>query len=76
MDGRAHDAGGDLNVGRVEWIGVRDAHRGAMRACAQAEALAERGLRGDHAARRRGGRRQVTLVEASSLEALRGRTRE
>ena len=64
-----------MGAGRVDWIGVRDAHRGGLRACPHADAIADRGLDGDHAAQRRGGRRQVTLIDAASLETLRARLR-
>ncbi len=54
--------------GRVEWIGVRPAHRVPVEAVEQVEARVGAGLLGD---RYRGsGRRQVTLIQAEHLEVL------
>ena len=54
--------------GRVEWIGVRSAHRAPVETREQVEARAGAGLLGD---RYRGsGRRQVTLIQAEHLEVL------
>jgi MOSC domain-containing protein YiiM len=57
-------------AGRLEWIGVRPQPRANMVALAEAEALAERGLTGDHRARRAGSQRQVTLIQAEHLEVV------
>jgi MOSC domain-containing protein YiiM len=57
-------------AGRLEWIGVRPRPRADMVAAAEAEALAERGLTGDHRARRPGSPRQVTLIQAEHLEVV------
>lgn len=63
--------------GRLEWIGLRPAPRAAVQAVQEAYAEADAGLQGDHRARRRGGRRQVTLIQREHLPviaALSGRT--
>ena len=57
-------------VGRLEWIGVRPRRRADMIAVQEAEALAERGLTGDHRAGRPGSPRQVTLIQAEHLEVV------
>lgn len=57
-----------LAPGRVEWIGVRPLRRAAPQALQQVEALAGRGLAGDHYAS--GGKRQVTLVQHEHLAAM------
>jgi MOSC domain-containing protein YiiM len=54
--------------GRVEWIGVRPAHRAPVELRERVEARAGVGLAGDR--QRRGGRRQVTLIQAEHLEIL------
>lgn len=55
--------------GRVEWIGVRDKRRVPPATAAVVEAIAGQGLAGDHT---RGGKRQVTLVQAEHLVAVAG----
>ena len=57
-------------AGRLEWIGVRPKRGADVISASEAEALAERGLTGDHRARRPGGRRQVTLIQAEHLEVV------
>ena len=57
-------------AGRLEWIGVRPQPRAGLVAAGEAEALAERGLTGDHRARRPGSPRQVTLIQAEHLEVV------
>jgi MOSC domain-containing protein YiiM len=57
-------------AGRVEWIGVRPAHREPVVSVETVEARAGRGLTGD---RFRGGassKRQVTLIQAEHLPVL------
>jgi MOSC domain-containing protein YiiM len=54
--------------GRVEWIGVRPAHRAPVEVRERVEAHAGVGLAGDR--QRSGGRRQVTLVQAEHLDIL------
>lgn len=56
--------------GRLVWIGVRPAHREPMRTLAEVMAIAERGLEGDRASSRAGGRRQVTIFQYEHLEVL------
>ncbi len=56
-------------AGRLEWIGLRKAHRGSVVAVESAELIAGRGLVGDHAARR-AGRRQVTLIQHEHLPLI------
>jgi MOSC domain-containing protein YiiM len=57
-------------VGRLEWIGLRREPRGAVVAVTEAEAIAERGLTGDHRSRRAGSARQVTLIQREHLDVL------
>lgn len=58
-------------AGRLAWIGLSPAPRAAPLVVAEAEALADRGLDGDHhALRRAGSRRQVTLIQAEHLRAV------
>ena len=56
-------------VGQVEWIGLRPARDVAMTEVEQAEAVTERGLRGD---RYTGGsgKRGITLIQAEHLPAI------
>ena len=58
------------HLGRLEWIGLRVAPRGAVQPVNHAEALAEHGLLGDHKAGRAGGNRQVTLIQQEHLAAV------
>jgi MOSC domain-containing protein YiiM len=62
-------------LGRLEWIGLRPRHRGAVNAVTRAKLIAGRGIQGDHRAEREGGKRQVTLIQHEHLAvvaALRG----
>jgi len=59
-------------AGRLEWIGVRPAPRAALMEVNHVEALADQGLADDHAARRGGGNRQVTLIQAGYLPVVAG----
>jgi MOSC domain-containing protein YiiM len=56
--------------GRLEWIGVRPMQREGIREVLQVHARADRGLDGDHRARRAGSRRQVTLIQREHLAVL------
>jgi MOSC domain-containing protein YiiM len=61
--------------GRLEWIGLRPAHRAPMRMVRQAQAIEARGLEGDRRLARSGasgGRRQVTLIQHEHLFAVAG----
>jgi MOSC domain-containing protein YiiM len=55
--------------GRVEWIGLRPARGQAMRAVAQAEAVAGKGLVGDRYAGG-SGNRGITLIQAEHLPVI------
>jgi MOSC domain-containing protein YiiM len=57
-------------AGRVEWIGLRREPRGALVAVMEAEAVAERGLTGDHRSRRAGSARQVTLIQREHFDVI------
>lgn len=58
-------------VGRLEWIGLRPAHREPMRVVQTARALRYRGLEGDRRAEGRpGSSRQVSLIQAEHLEVV------
>src|SRR5215212_2361018 len=56
--------------GRLEWIGVRPMQRETMRELLQAHAQVDRGLDGDHRARKAGSRRQVTLIQREHLTVV------
>lgn len=59
--------------GRVEWIGLRTARRGAVRVVEEVQAIAGRGLSGDHRSDRDpdpSAKRQVTLVQAEHLPVV------
>jgi MOSC domain-containing protein YiiM len=58
-------------AGRVEWIGLR-AWRGEVLSVERTEAIAGRGLAGDHRVARgtAGGARQVTLIQHEHLAAV------
>jgi MOSC domain-containing protein YiiM len=58
-------------AGRVEWVGLRPKAREAVVSVEFVQAIAERGLSGDHrAAARSGSRRQVTLMQHEHLGVL------
>ncbi|HEU0032185.1 MAG TPA: MOSC domain-containing protein [Kofleriaceae bacterium] len=57
-------------IGRVTWIGLRPAHDAPLALVDHVEAIADRGLAGDRAAKSRGGNRQVTLVQAEHLPVI------
>ena len=54
-------------AGRVVWIGVRPTRRASVLAVDGVDAIAGRGLGGDHST---GGNRQVTLIQAEHLPAV------
>jgi MOSC domain-containing protein YiiM len=55
-------------TGRVAWIGVRRIRRATVTAVDAVEAVAGKGLAGDHYAH--DGKRQVTLIQAEHLAAV------
>ncbi len=57
-------------AGRLEWIGLRPAHRVALLTVNHVEVLAEHGLIGDRSAQHAGGKRQVTLIQSEHLAAV------
>lgn len=57
-------------VGKVEWIGLRPAHRAAMQVVASARAEAGRGLIGDRYTVSPGSKRQVTLLQSEHLPVI------
>jgi len=56
--------------GRVAWIGLRPGPREAIRVVDSALLIADTGIEGDHRAARRGGKRQVTLIQQEHLGAI------
>jgi MOSC domain-containing protein YiiM len=58
-----------VRAGGVVWIGLRVARRAPLVEVRSARASAEEGLEGDHYSRK-GGNRQITLIEAESLRAI------
>ncbi len=65
-DGRRRFTG----AGSVEWIGVRTHRQQPIEVRQQVQAIEGCGLEGDHAAGRRGGKRQVTLIQAEHFPAI------
>ena len=60
-----------LPPGELRWIGVRPGRRMAMTSLAQAEAVAERGLGGDHRMDKTpGSGRQVTLISEEFIAQI------
>lgn len=57
-------------VGKLEWIGLRPAHRAPVRVVASVHAEAGRGLTGDRYAESPGTKRQVTLIQAEHLPVI------
>jgi MOSC domain-containing protein YiiM len=58
-----------VRPGLVVWLGVRIARRAPLQAVSSVLARAGDGLEGDHYSRR-GGNRQVTLIQQESLRAI------
>lgn len=56
--------------GRIEAILLRPARAVPVESVTRVEALADRGLRGDRSTARRGGSRQVTLIQAEHLPVV------
>ena len=57
-------------VGRLEWIGLRPAHRAPITLLEEVLAQTDRGLDGDRSALSVGGTRQVTLIQAEHLSVI------
>ena len=55
-------------TGRIAWIGVRPVRRASVAVVDAVEAIAGRGLAGDHYAH--DGKRQVTLIQSEHLAAI------
>lgn len=58
------------STGRIEWIGVRSGRGRTVEVREEVEAIQNHGLADDHAARRGGGRRQVTLMQSEHLAVI------
>lgn len=58
--------------GELVWIGVSSGPRSAITELAEVELREGTGLVGDHHARRGGGKRQVTLIQAEHLPVIAG----
>ena len=56
--------------GAVKWIGVRSERRAPLIALNEVEAVAGRGLTGDHYSSRTNGTRQVTLIQQEHLAVV------
>lgn len=59
-------------TGRLEWIGLRPARRAALVAVPEAEMVTDSHLLGDHARPKKGGKRQITLIQHEHLAAVAG----
>lgn len=59
-------------VGRLEWIGRRPARRVPLESLLEAEVLTDARLAGDRASIKRGGKRQITLIQHEHLAAVAG----
>ncbi len=57
--------------GKVEWIGVRSSKGSDIEQKSFINALTDRGLDGDKAGQRPGGKRQVTLMQAEYIQVIR-----
>lgn len=61
----------DLPPGRLEWIGVRPQRRAAMHELTQVQAIARRGLDGDHRVDKTpGSARQVTVISTEFIAQI------
>ncbi len=56
--------------GNLRWIGLRTRRLGPVVAVQTVEAIAGKGLAGDHRASRTGGKRQVTLLQWEHLQVI------
>ncbi len=59
-----------VRPGEVAWIGIRPARRAPVQALPEVEAVAGRGLAGDHYKGNPSSTRQVTLIQAEHLAAV------
>ncbi len=60
-----------LPPGKLEWIGLRTAHKGPMTSVSEVMALAGQGLEGDHRCQgRSGSARQVTLISREYIAMI------
>ena len=59
-----------LQPGRLEWIGVRPARASVLQVQREAEVQTDRGIAGDRASARAGGKRQVSLFQAEHLSVI------
>jgi len=57
-------------LGRLDWIGIREVKREPLTILEQVEVIDNRGLAGDHRTQREGGKRQVTLIQAEHFPVL------
>jgi len=57
-------------VGRLDWIGIREVKRKPLTILEHVDVIEDRGLAGDHRSQREGGRRQVTLIQAEHFPVL------
>ena len=58
------------NNGKIEWIGLRKSENNTVLNVETAELLSGHGLVGDKAGQRKGGKRQVTLIQAEYLAVI------
>jgi MOSC domain-containing protein YiiM len=56
--------------GRLEWIGLRPAHRKPLSVVSAAQAIAGQGLMGDRTGTRPGSKRQITLLQTEHLSVI------
>ena len=56
--------------GTIEWIGLRKPENNCVQIVNNAELVIGHGLAGDKAAKRRGGKRQVTLIQHEHLSTI------
>lgn len=57
-------------IGRLDWIGIREVKREPLTILEQVEVIENYGLAGDHRTQREGGKRQVTIIQAEYFPAL------
>jgi len=61
----------DLPPGRLDWIGVRTQRREPLATCDSVQAIAERGLEGDHrTGKTPGSGRQVTIISQEFIDQI------